>query len=566
MTIPTLLLMSCLSLAQAEAAPRERLLAAVPEDAFLVAFTDEWDALRERASDNRWVAFFQDEQWRPVWDALCEDERVRPLLEGDVDLPSALATVHGRVAVFAAGPDAERSSVGLLVEPGEDRAAFEELYDGVVERMAEEREPGYGDYRDVELAFFEDEEGGTQVHFELEGLFVQIWSATSETAVETSHGLIDRYRGDAGEGFAANATLGRASEGLPTRPAFWGFADVQRLTELVLAESDTELEPEEREMLEAVGLSRIGWAYAQAELGEDERLALRTRVDIPPESLLGDLLARLGPLPTHLLARMPSGVTSVSLWNYDLWGAYQVVKAFLAEHASELHMQLEGGLTMMKASMQIDLEADLLSRLSGIMGTFEMPVPLEEARTMNPFLDEEAEASSQGMVFLVGLESTERVEALVSKALQLAQQDALVETKEYQGRPFFELPFPAGPRLHWAFSDGMLVAGMFATPLRAVLARSGDGDVTSARDDAAFAARIDALRASSMAQVADTATSVAASLEALPLLAQLDETFAELLGEVPLPDPEIAREYFSGTVESSIGRRGNALEIVYAAH
>lgn len=573
MTTTSLLLLGLLP-SPANAAPAGDLLAAVPQDAFFVASTDEWDALRGRASKNRWVEFFQDEEWDPVWELVRSNDELRELIDGDLDLEAALDSIHGRVVVFAAGPDVENVAAGLLVEPGEDRAEFEELYDGLVERMAAERAPGYGDYQDVELTFFEDEEGATQVHFELEGLFAQVHARTSEVAVEAAHGVIDRYRGgEQGQpGFEANTLRPRAREGLPAAPAAWGFADVQQIVALAMAEEDEVLEPEEREMLEHVGVFGIGWLYAQAELGAGEELALRVRVEFPSDTLLGDLLGHLGTLPTEMLDLMPRGATSVTLGNYDLWGAYQTAKSFLEEYVPELHMQLDGGLTMLEASMQIDLEADFLSQLSGRFGSFRMPVSSEELRSVTPTLPEGTEALNQGDVTLVGLTNSERVQAVVSKVLQLVKLDTSVETEEYQGRPFSVLPLPTGPRLHWAFAERALAVGLYPTPLRAVLARSGDADAPTVRDDEAFAARIAAVKGASMAQVSDTATTVSMLLEAVPLIAQLglqegdvDEETAQALQRVEWPEPALAREYFSGTVESTVGRRGTVLEVVYAA-
>src|SRR5688572_29386093 len=113
----------------------DRLLDAVPASAEAVVSLVSFDELRRRATTNAWWKMARDEQVWPLFEELGrtfetllakdmeeETEAMKRLL----DPREWLAAVHGRAVGYLAMDGDELAGGGLLVEPGAERAAFEE--------------------------------------------------------------------------------------------------------------------------------------------------------------------------------------------------------------------------------------------------------------------------------------------------------------------------------------------------------------------------------------------------------------------------------------------------------
>src|SRR5262249_19695767 len=148
---------------------RDRLLAAVPEDAIMVASLASLDDVRAHLTKNELWKFAQSDDMRAAREEL-ERRFVKALddkfLEKGEDVRKVadplnwLAAVHGPMVYYAATtPEGALGGFGILLEPGKETALFDELWDAVLDQLAETQEESTQEYQGAELTFFESGDG-----------------------------------------------------------------------------------------------------------------------------------------------------------------------------------------------------------------------------------------------------------------------------------------------------------------------------------------------------------------------------------------------------------------------
>ncbi len=561
--------------------PRKDLLQAVPAEALVVVSTAPWDEIRERSRENAWVGFFGDPRWDEA-KALLEEHLLARLSDEaalwSLDALTLLGSIHGASAFFVRGVQAQ-PELGLLIETGEPRAAFDEHWKGLLERLPPGVERTNHSVGDLELSLLRGKGAGeVAVLFDAGDLVGVLAGPKAEPLAVLACEIVARRRGAEGApGFAAHTGLLEARGAAGATPALSCFLDTDRLLDSLqsaeraraLAEGRV-LDEEDLRGLEALGLTDLDWLYAEADVGAGEQLDLTLRIDLPACSLLTDLLRFLGPLPLDMLPLMPADSTSVGLSNYDLSSAFVAFKDFLAEWYPTAAEELEGGLVSLAEEFEIDLEKDVLDQLSGRFGSFEMPVPAREA--MGPF-GFAATGMSRGTAMIFGLVRPEEVAETVEHVIAIFGVDELLESEEVEGTEVRTLAF--GPlRVSWAFLEHELVFSMFPTALRAVLERAAkDGWPTVISNDKFTQALKTFAGEASVASLGDTRSTLEATLEGLRFAQGIGATAWKMGGEpVPtafaelvLPEPEIAAEYFEGTTTFALSLRGQFLEARFAA-
>jgi len=554
--------------------PVDRLLRALPEEAFVVFATAPWDEIRSRAEHNTWAAFFRDEQWKAVfdvatgeWDADLEEEEL------GFDFDDLIASIHGAVAVSL--DESPRGFEGvLLVDAGEPRAAFEEIFDALWKRTEEDSDAtSVRTFEGVSFLLDEDdaEDATNAALLEIDGTFALVMHDDLDALVERTHQVIDRLRGtDEGLGFTGTRAWA-AADGGARRPALSLVMNMQRTLSFALEDADED----QRDAVEELGILDLEWAYASADLGKGEALDFTFGLHVPRDTVIGDFADFLGPVPTGMITRFPGDATNVSLGRYDVWGAWQHLQEVLAQFAPEQHDELQSTLAGFRAAMGLDVEQDLLARLTGAFASFTMPVPKEEIADQLAMLGADVEgvpAQSEG--WIVGLDQAPRVQGVVDKLLAVFGIAEQVETEEFQGRPYYALETPFAHML-WAFTDDAFVYAPTPTPLRAVLRRADAEEPADGFRERLSGALAEAGPGAAWVTLTDTSAMLhgvmwsfeaagglflAGVMEGLSEDGEEDEALGELL-ELDWPSAELAREYFKGSIASWVTRTGDRLQL-----
>jgi hypothetical protein len=565
------------------------LLQAVPEGSMIVMTIDRLDDIRERASRSSWVQFFQDEQFASAFEAFSEASVLEEVLTSsgswpeEFDAGAFLASIHGGVVFFLdvhGDPGDEGDATGgFLFEPGGPDETFALNLERVIEVIEQDEETYLDEYQGVNLWGAEGVDGSEDVNLlffvadDLVGLMI---ASSPELVREQVFAAIDRYRGDDPSlGFADPAILPARREADAPRPAFKLLVDLQAFIE-VLALGEGEFDEEDMEMISAIGLDRVGWLQLEADIGAGEALSLSFQTQIPSDTMLGGFADQLGVLPVGMLSEMPAESTSVGFFDYDLWGAYGVARDLLAKTTPEAVEEIDAGFAEGSEALGLDLEA-ALRQITGRFGSFQLQVNPEEAFSADELdvIEELDPALAQGQAFLIELEEVGPVRDLVSAAVKMSGFEAMIETEEFQGTTIQVLPF-GPPHYQWALTSDYLVISEGPTPLRSHLRLIGGGDVPSAASDESFVSatrELGDVAGGSISTSRFLARQALAVGQMIPMLLGMagsdlasgeDDPFARVgsaLLSAEWPDPDLASEYFEGTITSSVYRRGETLGI-----
>lgn len=448
-----------------EGVPTRSLEAILPPDAALVLVSDDWDALRERAAQSEWVRLLADESSPGAPRALLDG-----LLGGSSStlarLGAALDAVHGACAFFLVPAPRRGFCGGILLQPfgggAELDGALRALLDEAAEGASFTREP----YADSELVRIE-KPGSEEVLVSIasDELVAMLFAPDQLSADELAYTTIDRRRGAAeDQGFAGSALYASATPG-PTRPALALHADVQRLADA--------LRPgwrraEGMAALEEIGLSRIGWIHAALDLGAGEALDVGLELHLPPGSLLAGLAQRFRPAPLELVAGFPDRSLGVGAVGYDVAGAFETVRAFLAAGHPEARERMERSLQAADLQLGIDLEHDVIAQLTGRFASFSVRVPAQEVRVAGL-----GALAPQGSALFVELRDPTRVRRALERVLVACELEREILEQDCEGKTVSSLSFPGFLSLHWAFTDRGLFASQQESALLAALRRDG---------------------------------------------------------------------------------------------
>jgi len=555
------------------AAPSPDLLDSVPSNAVVVLSARDLDGLRVRASEHAWSSFLADPEIEAVcaylgeqgvsWEAMLEDSEL------PIDPVAFYDSIHDSVVAFVApiGPDRE-PGFGVLLAPGEERADFEDQFDELLEVLDNELLGSAETYGDVELALFEqpeESEDADLVTFELGGVAAIVGAVDPELALELAYGVVDRLAGQSEEAPASEGAAlldARSSTGGPR--SLEAFVDLKAI--LTLAGDDED--EEAKAVMQAIGLTDMRWIYASADIGTGEDLDVSISIHVPAESYLAAYLDLLGPLPRELGAFLPANATSISLFNFDLYGAWTTTLDILDAEAPEQLTELQAGLDMIATSTGLDIEQDLLAQFSGTFASFMTHVPTEEIEMamggMTSALGVDVSGFDQGNATIIGLEDPDVVELFLEDALAQGQMYAMVEQDDFQGELVNSIVMPGMGGIHWSFTDDAVILSEYPTALRAALRKPGHGDSEAALDTPRYEERLDGVSDAAMVSIAETGQTLRLMLAAGGMIRGVVQASGEAppeLVNMPLPDPDIATQYFSGTLRSALTRKADSLVI-----
>lgn len=556
-----MMLLASLVLAVQEA-PRVDALVAVPEDALVVVTLADPDELRSRAAESAWAGLLADARVQPF-----VTEVARMIEEADefaesgpaLDPRAWWAALHGPVRGWVGVESEHAFTVGVLVALDDDRAALDELVDGLWAAAEADSAASSTTYREIAIDLqeqlepdSEEEEAGVLARFECAGQLGFVGGPGRERVLLAVHGAIDRLGGhDPSEGFAGAGRLAEARAAVGHRAAFELFVDPGRATELlILHESETtDVDPEDaRSNAERIGVLSSRWACLAADAGAGEELDLTFALHLPG-GWLQELAGLVGPLPSELLALVPPDSANVTLGRVDVNGMWQSFLDMFEDLAPEEHAQMRAMIEQTEPMLGFDLETDLLERIRGDFLSFDVPIPPEDVPAEVVEALGGGAPIDRGTVQRFGLVDAPDVADVVESLLETSGLGAEVESAEYQGRWIHSVPMA----LHWCFTDEELLVSQFPTPLRTALARLGTPDAPSITGDARFRAVLERHPRAAVLSIGDTRTNLEAALSVLPYLPTEgeDAVFPLALMEL-LPPPEVVRDHFEGVTSSAI--------------
>lgn len=300
-----------------------------------------------------------------------------------------------------------------------------------------------------------------------------------------------------------------------------------------------------------------------AGIGKDEELDLRFSLHVPAGGWLARLANLMGPAPKQLTALMPRQVSGFSTFQFDFHGLYETIFEMIEEFAPEDYGEARAGLDMLQQEMGVDFERDLLTQLSGGIGSFWLEVPREEVEQgLEELEDLGADFPSIGSTTLVGIKDSQRIAGLVDQLLAYAEIGEMIETEDFQGTSVSRIDVPFGPQLSWCFTPRALIISAEPTALRASVRMIGQEDAPNVLDREDFAATFEQNRRASAFSVAETATSLEIMFQTLGVLGSLASlTSGENIFDFEWPDQRLVNKYFKGTMSSSVVRNSQSISL-----
>jgi len=547
----------------------DRILAAVPGDAAVVAVTAPFDLIRARCERNAWSRFQQREIFAPIVAAYAPDGMdwrgwARAQAPDWLDPGALLDAIHGRVAFFVT-PE-EHPVLGLLVEPGRPNESFLAQLDGLRGALDDTGRMSFELHEGVEVAVAALDEAGEEylAIFEAGGLVGVFGGGDALRLSDVVEGAIRRARAPSDGGFDRAEVRTAVASGAPKSVEF--FVAIQPILRLAGADMDAE----QKTWLRVLGVDRMRWFYVASDVGVDEETSFEMRVHLPSGGLFGDLAGYLRRPSRDLLRLMPREAHSVSLLNYDLWGAYEHVTNFLSENDPEAYDEMQKGMDSLSTMTGFDIEGDLLSQFTGSVGIFTMSVPPEEIFGQMGLVHVD-ESVSQAETYLVELEDAGAVEEVVERLLEIGGMGHMVDYQDFADYTVQTLsrgPLP----FTWAFTDDLFVFSPSPSSVRMVLDQIGRDDSTSALDNERFMSVVETLGTAACVSVTDSKTAAMGLLGGLNLFRDFGLLFLppeakhnaviSSMGRIAWPPPAAAAEYFKGTISSRVERRGDTLSIV----
>lgn len=548
----------------------ESLLRLVPIDAHLAVSVDNMKDLRDSAEESAWMKFLQDPELEPFMDMILaelEEEIASEDLYEDLSPRKFMDAVSGGVTFFATFRSMEDKAftLGFLVEPGEERDAFDEylesfrglLYDEDASLTA-----STDAYEDVELEIFEalvegmegeEVKGGFILADAGEVVFI-LADTHPERNIETAHGLIDAIRGEGeGESILDSPSLQHAREKVGGPASLEIYLDQQGIISKLSLD----------EVPEFVGIEALTTLYCRAGFGSGEELDVACFLGIEGEGLIREFVDLLmGEAPTELFASMPASAISASAAYLDINGVLKKVLAIFQDVAEEEYNTFRNGYEdFVVKRLGIDPEKDIVELLDGRFASFEIEIPEEEYASMR------AAAASGGLfspadmgmnlgsVSLIGVKNMEAFRSNLVRMLRALGVYVSLKKEEFQGQILYSIQVPMlGMRFHWTYLDDLFCISPFPSTLRSFVRMRAHEDQPSVKGREDYADFLEEHGEGTLVGVMDTAVFMKAFVvgfvgaiiglgDAVEFTVE-GETFTS--GMANLPGPEKVDEYFEG--------------------
>jgi hypothetical protein len=599
------------------------LVQAVPKDAFLFAQATHLDALRADFHESAWYGFYQDEEMKPVRDAVdhlfalaeknAEKKDKGIAAELGFDPLDFLEALHGSIALFGvAQAGKEEPALGILFEPGAERGKFEELFGKLRDKQKETGILSTDEYAGVELSLFEsspkekgaadqekDEEKdaadddekdedksesglANSAIFDAGGWAGMVAADTRENLLGIVHGMIDRMSGkDPSTGFAASEPLANARTTVSKAGRIEGFVDLSKVFAMI-REHETPKEETDR-VIDALALDDLRWVYGTADVGRGEKLGAEFSLRLPDDGYLREWIGCLGAFPRDMAGLAPSASRSITLAQIDVWALWQSAWKFAREIDPESTQMARDQMTTALQQMGgLDVEKGFVSQLDGRYMSFSVPIPAEEWRATLPGIAgagaaPERQTPAGGAATVIGLRDPQAVAGFVKGLLTAIGVFSQVETEEFQGTTLYKLKSGGGAGIEWAFTKKTGVFSQFPTAMRAALRMEGAEPKDSALEVEGFKPQYAAHADACVLGLASTAQSMKSGLSVLELIGPyvgmgMIRGYQEAGGEGEIPNPlahlpsEAAIDrHFKGTLVTSLTRKSGVLHLQVAS-
>ena len=573
----TLLLTSLGSIAPEPAAPHSNyLLALTPEKSVSVLAIGNLDEMRASSRKNSYFRFAQDEKVTAFFDEiaggameqLLAELEVEQVLGSDVDLEAFFASLHGSIVLFSQMPnqDPNNTMIGLMIELGEDRSGFDQVFARLMERIANEITISGSEHMGVPLMTLKPKEPGAQgeLHMaELGDAVILMGGAGGPACMTELHGIIDRWAGtSATGGLLESARFKSGRQSLGFDPNIECHVDVQALWTALRNSGELRHTDLPEVLLDEIG--QIQWFHGGARIGTGEELDFQLGLAMPQEGILASFTGLFGGVPVDLIRQVPRQSSSLSSLSLDLHGLFDrsldLVRSFNEEEFQDVQRAMQS-----VADMGIDIEGDFLAQLTGGYVRFSVEVPPAEsllgmAGAMMGTANGDDPLPTYASATIIGLQDSSRVEAAVDKLIEAFNQQKLTNELA-NGRQAHSVNFgPAG--IHWAFAPDSMIIGMQPTPVVEALRMMSD-DSLSIMEKGRFAELIQGNRRSLHLAICDTSTNLKSILgglqstsRMLPMISMM--TDFKLPKDFPInartawPAPNIVGRYFEGTISTAV--------------
>lgn len=515
------------------------ILRLVPREAFLVARTAPLDTLRADLAGNAWWQLLQDPALASLGEGIDELEaHVANELEG-LDPRDLLASIHGQVAVYvAAGASFDDPGFGLVFEPGQEAQPFRELFATLRSKAALGADAKQGTHRGVSYELLVERSsdagssggGGTLAFVEHAGVVAWLGDDDEAGARAAAQGLIERLQRAGGASMAEHPGLAaaRARTHGPTRAEL--FVDLTQVSRKIAA--DAEAGTSEERMIRELGLDRLEWLHARADVAAGESLDLEIAVSLPREGALASWLGALHAPSAKLLAKIPQGAAALGLVGFDVqrvwsdaWASFGRVDGAASAKA---RAEMQAGA---QAFLGLDVERDLIGQLSGEFAQFAVEVPAAEVGALLGLaLGDGATPAGPalGEVHVIGLTDPLALEATVEGLIERFGFGEMIGEEEVAGQELAYVELGEGARFSWSFGPDCLMLSVSPTALQRALEHAAKPEAPSAATDPRFARVLAENSDAAMLSVASTPLTLKALGGVLELAASLDSDVPSL--------------------------------------
>ena len=558
----------------------------VPESALLVFLGDDLGAMRARAETNAWWRLLQDPAFVELLETLRANDDYKSMRDeigmDPMGMMHQAFSLIDDVAFFLempTGMDGKPLSTVLVRHSTEPKAleAAEQLLKPFLTAMDEQgeavayrdgqrwsadgirmvREPGLL----VVTGYFNGEEPLAEGEDE----------ASRSTALDSRLDAIFAKLDGAGDGaLGGGAALTDTSAWLASRSeadlALELFFDVGAMMNAMAYDAD--LPEEGTQVFENAGLVDMGRAHLAFDAGAGERLDYVGRIELGANSALDRVLAFGNPVDLELLKRVPAEVLTVSLWSFDVLGAYTEILEMVEEFdptGGDARSAVDVGLMMAEMELGVGLE-EVLELFTGDMASFGEAADLEDIDSATfAALIEEGVNPGMGTVLLFETVDGEMVQGVIADLLDAAELEAeLVST--VGDVEVFSIDANE-PLFTWAVQDDVLYFSIAPGTLDTALALVGSPDAATAATARMFTGFEELSKgalSAGMIENAGTAKQVLSLMEGVgQMIASEEPEAAELINSLPWPDLSIVDAYLKGRTESRAVRVGSVFEFAY---
>ncbi len=552
------------------------LLALAPENSVSVLAIGNLDEMREAAKKNSFVRFAEDEQVAALFNNIAGDAmeklaaelQLNQVLGPDIDLAALLASLHGSVVLFSETPNQNMQDplVGLMIELGDDRSGFDQVFSGFMDRMGNKMSVSGSDHMGVPVMSFRPKEARAEgvLHLaELGDAVVLMGGSGSPAAMTQLQGIIDRWSGASSTGgLLQSANFKSARGSLEFDPHIECYLDVHSLWSSLQNSGELRHAELPEDLLNEIG--QVRWLHGGARIGTGEELDFQLGLDMPEEGIIASFAGLFGGIPIDLMRQVPRQSSSICSLSLDLHGLFNtandLLRAFDEQKFNEAQLALQR-----VNDMGIDIEGNFLSQLTGGYVGFSVEVPASEsllgmAGSMAGAANGDDPLPSYASATIIGLQDPGPFKAGIDKILETFNQQKLT-TDVANGQQAHSVNFGFFG-VHWAFTPKSLVLGIQPTPVAEALRMLGD-DSLSIMDKGRFAGPMQANRRAFHFSIRDTATNLKSAMgglqsvsRMLPMLSMLTDFKVPegfpINAQTPWPSPSIVSRYFEGTISSAV--------------